>query len=93
MPPIFFLFTYPDLVVSQSGFSIEITHFFKESSHTVTKVSPKTNKQTNKQTDPVRVQQTSGTQGGADAGVKSEGWLQAQFLVFVGKSVLVQAFS
>ena len=44
VPPIFFLFTCPDLVVSQSGFSTEITHFFKESSHTVMKVSPKTNK-------------------------------------------------
>ena len=56
----FFLFTCPHLVVSQSGFSTEITHFFKESSHTIMKVSPKTNKrfgkpQTNKQTDPVPV--------------------------------------
>ena len=41
---IFFLFTCPHLVVSQSGFSREITHFFKESSHTIMKVSPKTNK-------------------------------------------------
>ena len=59
VPPIFFLFTCPDLVVSQSGFSTEITHFFKESSHTITKVSPKTNKRSgkspNKQTDPVPV--------------------------------------
>ena len=42
--PIFFLFTCPHLVVSQSGFSTEITHFFKESSHTIMKVSPKINK-------------------------------------------------
>ena len=28
VPPIFFLFTCPDLVVSQSGFSTEITLFF-----------------------------------------------------------------
>ena len=40
----FFLFTYPHLVVSQSGFSTETTHFFKESSHTIMKVSLKTNK-------------------------------------------------
>ena len=58
VPPIFFFFTYPDLVVSQSGFSTETTHYFKESSHTIMKVSPKTNKHfgkspKKKQKDPV----------------------------------------
>ena len=52
---IFFLFTCPHLVVSQSGFSTETTHFFKESSHTIMKVSLKTNKRfgksPNKQTN------------------------------------------
>ena len=51
----FFLFTCPHLVVSQSGFSTETTHFFKESSHTIMKVSLKTNKRfgksPNKQTN------------------------------------------
>ena len=51
----FFLFTCPHLVVSQSGFSTETTHFFKESSHTIMKVSFKTNKRfgksPNKQTN------------------------------------------
>ena len=65
---IFFLFTCTHLVVSQSGFSREITHFFKESSHTIMKVSLKTNKhfgkspkkQTNRSSASAVDQQDSG---------------------------------
>ena len=55
VPPIFFLFTCPDLVVSQSGFSTEITHFFKASSHTIMKLNPKTHKQTDQCSRPARL--------------------------------------
>ena len=88
VPPIFFLFTCPDLVVSQSGFSTEITHFFKESSHTIMKVSPQTNKQIQCQCG-----RPTGLREELMLEFKSEGWLLTEFLPFGGKSVFVQAFN
>ena len=93
---IFFLFTCPGLVVSQSGFSTEITHFFKESSHTIMKVSPKTNKRFGKSPNK-QIQCQCGRPAGLREELmlefKSEGWLPAEFLPFAGKSVFVQAFN
>jgi len=96
VPPIFFLFTCPHLVVSQSGFNTEITHFFKESSHTIMKVSPKTNKHFGKSPNKqIQCQcgRPAGLRGELILEFKSEGWLLAEFLPFGWKSVFVQAFN
>ena len=66
--PIFFFFICPHLVVSQSGFSTDITHFFKESSHTFMKVSPK---QTNVLASPQTNKQIQ-CQCGRPAGLREE---------------------
>ena len=94
---IFFLFTCPHLVVSQSGFSREITHFFKESSHTIMKVSPQTNKHFGKSPKKKQIQcqcsRPAGLREELMLEFKSEGWVLAEFLPFGGKSVFVQAFN
>ena len=66
--PIFFFFICPHLVVSESGFSTDITHFFKESSHTFMKVSPK---QTNVLASPQTNKQIQ-CQCGRPAGLREE---------------------